>query len=116
MGVPRASSKWLKSHTSGRTTFQGADKDVPMDGFWSLSVYNRDGFFEKNELNAYSFNSVTAKRDVDGAARIQFGGCEASTVNCLPITDGWNYTVRLYRPQSAILDGTWKAPVAEPTN
>jgi hypothetical protein len=100
----------------GKTVFHLTMKDVPVDGFWSLSVYNRDGFFEKNELNVYSFNSVTAKRDADGAATIQFGGCEASTVNCLPITDGWNYTVRLYRPQSAILDGTWKAPVAEATN
>jgi hypothetical protein len=87
---------------------------VPVDGFWSLSVYNKEGFFEKNELNAYSFNSVTSKKDADGSATIQFGGCKKDTVNCLPISDGWNYTVRLYRPGKAVLDGAWKAPVAEP--
>jgi hypothetical protein len=29
----------------------------------------------------------------------QFGGCQKSTPNCLPIMPGWNYTVRLYRPK-----------------
>ena len=36
-------------------------KDVPVDGFWSISVYNAKGYFEKNDLNAYSLNSLTAK-------------------------------------------------------
>jgi para-nitrobenzyl esterase len=26
---------------------------------------------------------------------------------------GWNYTVRMYRPRKAILDGTWKFPEAK---
>ena len=34
--------------------------------------------------------------------------------NCLPITKGWNYIVRLYRPRQAILDGKWKFPEAQP--
>lgn len=29
---------------------------------------------------------------------------------------GWNYTVRLYRPREAILDGTWKFPDPQPVN
>ncbi len=33
--------------------------------------------------------------------------------NCLAIMDGWNYTVRLYRPHKEILDGTWKFPEAQ---
>ena len=28
--------------------------------------------------------------------------------------DGWNYTVRLFRPRSRILDGTWKFPESQP--
>jgi hypothetical protein len=27
---------------------------------------------------------------------------------------GWNYVVRMYRPQKEILDGTWKFPEAQP--
>jgi hypothetical protein len=34
--------------------------------------------------------------------------------NCLPITSGWNDTVRLYRPQQEILDGSWTFPEAHP--
>ncbi|PDS87613.1 carboxylesterase [Rhizobium sp. L18] len=98
----------------GKTVHRLTMKDVPVDGFWSLSVYNREGYFEKNDLGAYSFNSVTAQRNADDSATIQFGGCEKDAPNCLPITEGWNYTVRLYRPRKEILDGTWKAPEAQP--
>ena len=35
--------------------------------------------------------------------------------HCLPIMEGWNYAVRLYRPRPEILDGSWKFPSAEPT-
>ena len=34
--------------------------------------------------------------------------------NFIPITPGWNYLVRLYRPRQEILDGTWKLPDAKP--
>ncbi|MGA3318549.1 MAG: DUF1214 domain-containing protein [Candidatus Korobacteraceae bacterium] len=49
-------------------------KDVPVDGFWSVTVYNVQGFMEKNDKNAYLFNSVTAKRNDDGSITIHFGG------------------------------------------
>lgn len=88
-------------------------KGVPVDGFWSVSVYNKEGFFEKNAKGAYSFNNVTAKRNADDSITIHFGGDEKA-VNYLPITPGWNYTVRLYRPRKEILDGDWKFPDAQP--
>jgi hypothetical protein len=87
--------------------------EVPVDGFWSVTVYNSDGYFTANEQNAYSHNNVTAQKGPDGTTSIQFGGCDAATPNCLPITPGWNYTVRLYRPRQEILDGSWTFPVAE---
>jgi len=30
--------------------------------------------------------------------------------------NGWNYTVRLYRPRAEILNGTWKFPEPQPAN
>lgn len=87
---------------------------VPVDGFWSISVYNAAGYFEKNPFNAYSLNNITAKKDSDGAVLVQFGGCDGKIPNCLPITKGWNYVVRLYRPRSEILDGSWKFPQPQP--
>jgi hypothetical protein len=98
----------------GTTVYKLHVGQVPVDAFWSVSVYNAAGYFEKNPYNAYSLNDITAKKDPDGATTIQFGGCDAKTPNCLPTMRGWNYTVRLYRPRPEILNGTWKFP--EPTS
>lgn len=88
--------------------------DVPVDGFWSVTVYDRDGYFTPNTQNAYSINNVTATASPGGEVEIHFGGCDGATVNCLPITPGWNYMVRLYRPRSEVLDGEWTLPAARP--
>ena len=100
----------------GTTVYRLTVRDVPVDGFWSISVYNSKGYFEPNKLNAYSLNNVTAKKDRDGSVAVQFGGCDGNTANCLPITPGWNYWVRLYRPRPEILNGEWKFPEAEPVS
>lgn len=97
----------------GKTAYTLTVKDVPVDGFWSVSVYNKDGFFEKNAKNAYTLNNVTAKPNADGSVTIRFGGDE-NAPNYLPVTPGWNYLVRMYRPRKEILDGTWKFPEAVP--
>ena len=66
--------------------------------------------------NAYSVNNLTAKKNADGSVDVQFGGCDGKAANCLPITPGWNYIVRLYRPRAEILDGSWKFPEPQPVN
>jgi len=96
----------------GKTVYHLNVNDVPVDGFWSISVYDAKGYFKKNALNAYALNNLTAKKNADGSIAIQFGGCDGKVPNCLPITPGWNYMVRLYRPRAAILDGSWKFPAA----
>jgi hypothetical protein len=85
-------------------------KDVPVKGFWSISLYNEKGYFQQNKFNAYSLNNLTAKPNSDGSFTIRFGGCTATTENCLPIMEGWNYAVRMYEPSKAIIDGTWTFP------
>ncbi len=85
-------------------------KDVPVNAFWSISVYNSKGFFQQNDRNAYSVNNISGIRNKDGSIKVHFGGCDDDRVNCLPIMDGWNYTVRLYQPRKEILDGTWTFP------
>ena len=98
----------------GTTVYKLNVKDVPVEAFWSVSVYNEQGYYEKNSYNAYTLNNLTAKKGDDGSVVIQFGGCDGKNPNCLPITKGWNYTVRLYRPREEILSGKWKFPEPQP--
>jgi hypothetical protein len=98
----------------GTTVHKVTVKDVPVDAFWSISVYNAQGYYEKNTLSSYTINSVTGKKGADGATTVQFGGCDGKIPNCIPIVKGWNYTVRLYRPHAEILSGAWKFPEAMP--
>jgi hypothetical protein len=100
----------------GKTVYKLTVSDVPVDGFWSLTVYNSEGYLQPNPDNVYSVNSITAKEGPDGSVTIQFGGCDGKVPNCLPITQGWNYTVRLFLPRREILDGTWRFPEARPVN
>lgn len=100
----------------GKTAYELVVKDVPVDGFWSLSLYNASGYFEKNDRNAYSVNNITAKKSADGSIEIQFGGDPKAAANYLPIMAGWNYTVRLYRPRPEVLNKTWQFPQAQPIN
>jgi hypothetical protein len=100
----------------GTTVHRLTVKDVPVDGFWSVIVYNARGFMEPNSYNAYSLNNITAQKTADGSVIVQFGGCDGKIPNCLPIMQGWNYLVRLYRPRAEILTGTWKFPEAQPVS
>lgn len=120
-GNPEREATYLNvtpPRNDGRTVHELRVKDVPVDGFWSISVYNAKGYFEPNTRNAYTLNNLTARKEPDGAIAVRFGGCEESAgnrgaSNCLPITPGWNYLVRLYRPRAEILDGTWTFPEAQ---
>lgn len=100
----------------GKTIYRLTVGKVPVDGFWSISVYNAKGYYEPNPQNAYTLNDITAKKAADGSVTVQFGGCDGKVENCLPVTAGWNYMVRLYRPRAEILNGSWTFPVAKPVN
>jgi hypothetical protein len=101
-------------NNDGAIVYRLVVKDVPVNGFWSVSVYNAAGYYEKNPYDAYTLNNLTATKSQDGAIAIQFGGCDGKIANCLPITAGWNYTVRLYQPCAEILNGTWTFPQPRP--
>ena len=110
-------ASFTPAKNDGRTVYTiNVPKTVPVKDFWSVSVYNRKGFFEKNAYNAYSINDITAKKNQDGSVTVQLGGCDGKTPNCLPIVEGWNYTVRLYRPEQPIVSGNWVFPEANPLN
>lgn len=94
--------------------YQISVKDVPVDAFWSVSVYNKDGYFQKNDFDSYSINNIANTPNKDGSFTVHLGGCKDERINCVPLTEGWNYTVRLYQPRTELLDGSWVFPAAQP--
>jgi hypothetical protein len=90
--------------------------DVPVDAFWSVSVYNGRGFFEPNEKDLYTVNSVTGERSADGSITVRLIASAAGEcpLNAIVVPEGWNYLIRLYRPRAEILDGRWAPPALTP--
>jgi len=116
-GNPEKDAMYLSvtpEKNDGKTVYRLTVKDVPVDAFWSISVYDARGYFQQNSWNAYSLNDLSAKKSEDGSVAVRLGGCNGKIPNCLPTMPGWNYTVRLYRPRTEILDGRWTFPKPEP--
>ena len=114
-GLPADAATYVNvvpEKNDGKTPYTLTVKDVPVDAFWSVTLYDDKGLMPVNKYNAYSYNNVTAKKDKDGSITIRFGG-DPKADNFLPIVPGWNYIARLYRPKQAILDGSWTFPSAE---
>lgn len=86
--------------------------EVPVDGFWSISLYDAEGYFP-NTGDQVSVNSVTGVRGSDGTVTVHFGDWGDDAPNRLPAMEGWNYVVRLYRPRPEVHDGSWTFPAIE---
>jgi hypothetical protein len=63
---PAVSLNVTPSGNDGSGAYRLTVKDVPVDGFWSVSVYDAEGHFVTNDRDAYALNSVTAIRAPDG--------------------------------------------------
>jgi hypothetical protein len=114
-GLPAEAASYVNvfpEKNDGKTAYTLTAKDVPVDAFWSVTLYDDKGWMPVNKYNAYSFNNVTAKKNEDGSITIHFGG-DPKQPNFLPIVPGWNYIVRLYQPRKEVLDGSWTFPNAE---
>jgi hypothetical protein len=121
-GNPEKEATYLNvtpARNDGTTIHRLTVTDVPVDGFWSVSVYSAAGYFQKNDANAYIVNNGTAKKDANGAISIQFGGCDGKAPNCLPIVPGWNYTVhciaRARRSSTEPGRFRWRSPFSKVT-
>lgn len=116
-GLPQVAAYYVIDSVDandGETPHALTVRDVPVDAFWSITVYGEDGYLAANELGINSLNGVTAEADEDGGYTLHFGGCEDGRRNCIPVTPGWNYTVRLYSPRTEVLDETWVFPAPAP--
>src|SRR5210317_395007 len=76
-GLPADAATYVNvvpEENDGKTAHTLTVKDVPVDAFWSVTLYNDKGLMPVNKYKAYSFNNVTAKRNNDGSITIHFGG------------------------------------------
>ena len=112
-GLPKTAAMYLMAsvdNNDGNTPHAVTVKNVPVDAFWSITVYNADGYLEANDRGVNSYNNFSAEPNKDGSYTIHFGGCEDGRKNCIPVTPGWNYAARMYEPREEILEGRWTFP------
>ncbi|MDM0012032.1 DUF1214 domain-containing protein [Variovorax sp. J22P168] len=89
----------------------------PVNGFWSLSIYNEHHFFVANEIDRYSVGTKNKDLafDADGSLTI-FVQSDAPAdpvqrANWLPAPKGdFSLYVRAYWPKAAAMDGSWTPP------
>jgi hypothetical protein len=93
----------------------------PSDAFWSLTLYNNKQAFVANPIGRYAIGDRDKLRyNRDGSLDIYIQNARppaSQAANWLPApTDAFNLMVRVYWPERAMLDGTWKTPAVERVN
>ena len=107
---------------NGRSAYRlNIPGDIPVDGFWSLTLYESDGagrwFFYPNEINRYAISSASndLHREEDGTIVVEISNeARSNSANWLPAPNGaFRLVFRAYRPQKAFRDGEFRLPPVE---
>jgi hypothetical protein len=95
---------------SGDTSYEINFPPPPVNAFWSVTVYDKSGFvFPDVESNG--INSFVAIPNKNGSFTVNLSN-DPEKINNVNIENDWNYCVRLYEPQSEIINGEWVFPPA----
>ena len=89
-----------------------------MNAFWSITLYDADGFQVANALNRFAVSSwMPFKTNADGSLDLYFQNespGKDKEANWLPAPKGpFNLTMRLYAPKSEALTGRWNPPAVK---
>ena len=105
----------LNGHSTYTITF-AKGQTPPVKGFWSLTLYNAQHFFNPNPLGRFSLGTKnkSLKYNADGSLTLYAGakspGADKES-NWLPAPEGaFSLYLRSYWPDKAIIDGTWVPP------
>ena len=87
----------------------------PASAFWSVTLYDPEGFQVANSLNRFAVSSwMPFKYNADGSLDLYFQNenpRKDKEVNWLPAPKGgFNLTMRIYAPKSEALTGKWNPP------
>ena len=122
---PTETQYFYTDNNSSGTALNGANayevtfapgQGPPVNGFWSLTLYNEHHFFHPNDIGRYSLGTKNKKlvRNADGSLTIHVSAKSPGAdkeANWLPAPDGaFSLYIRGYWGQQPILDGTWQAP------
>jgi hypothetical protein len=98
------------------------DELPPVDAFWSLTMYDAEGFQIANPLNRFAIGGRDAlKFNADGSLDLyiqnESPGPDKES-NWLPAPKGGQLglTLRLYAPQPQVADGRWIPPAIRRVN
>jgi hypothetical protein len=92
----------------------------PVQAFWSITLYDSDGFQVPNALDRFALSSwMPLKKNADGSIDLYFQhdspGKDLES-NWLPAPSGdFNLCMRLYAPASSVINGEWNPPPVKRT-
>ncbi|QRM55094.1 DUF1254 domain-containing protein [Sinorhizobium sp. BG8] len=94
-------------------------EEPPVNGFWSMTLYNEEHFFHPNALKRYSLGTknTSLKRNADGSLTLYAGSKNPGgdkEGNWLPAPEGtFSLYIRAYWGKEPIIDGSWQPPKIE---
>jgi hypothetical protein len=107
-------------HLNGSGSYEitfAKGQEPPVNGFWSMTLYNEHHFFHPNDLKRYSLGTKNKnlKHNANGSLTLYAGAKSPGgdkESNWLPAPDGkFSLYIRAYWGKQGILDGSWKPPV-----
>jgi hypothetical protein len=110
-----AAGKRLNGASQYTVTFP-KEQTPPVNGFWSLTLYNEHHFFSPNAIRRYSLGtkSKNMKYNADGSLTVYVQAAPPSDdkrENWLPAPrEDFSLFIRAYWPKTAVLDGSWTPP------
>jgi hypothetical protein len=108
--------------THAYTVTFAAGQTPPVDGFWSLTLYNKEHLFEANSLNRFSLGtkSKSMKQNPDGSLTIYVQNTSPGAdkqENWIPAPrDNFSLYIRAYWPKEEITSGKWVPPLVKATH
>jgi hypothetical protein len=103
----------------GYTVTFPAGQTPPVDGFWSLTLYNKEHLFEPNKISRFSLGtkSKSMKQNPDGSLTIYVQNASPGPDrqdNWLPAPgDNFSLYIRAYWPKEEITSGHWIPPLVK---
>lgn len=97
----------------------GKGQVPPVKGFWSLTMYDKDGFFVDNPINLYNIGDRTLglKNNTESSLDISISSKnpgQAKESNWLPAPDGpFTLLLRMYIPDDSVVKGQYQIPTVE---